>query len=96
MFISAVVMFVSLYNFSYVIRKGPAHGIHANRNSICILILHGVLAVIVIVSLTSIFYLEDELSVLLANAVFNFGIIVTNCSMLIVLNKMSQNSNKAT
>ena len=95
MSISAVVMFVSLYNFSYVIRKGPAHGIHANRFSICILILHGVLAVVVFVSLGSVFFLKDEVSKLIASTVFYLGVIVTNCSMLVVLNKMSQNSNRA-
>lgn len=43
---SVIVLFISLYNFIYVIRNGGEYDIYANQFSTCVLVLHAILSLV--------------------------------------------------
>ena len=102
---SVLILFRSLYNFSYVIRNGASYDIHASRFSTVILVLHAILstftaATFAIISYVSISYALQTnkagyLSFVVYTGLLNFySIAVTEFSILIVLDQIGQNSRK--
>ena len=86
---SVVILFTALYNFSYVIKNGAAYDIHANRFSTIILILHATLSVITTVTFgTSLYMTFNYSEALFAVTALTswYSTIITQCSMLYVLN----------